>query len=667
MDVISFEYTKQRKEFGRHPTFSDSKVDVTSVSFKDKKNEGSAVNPSKRSMQTQATGAIATQTREEVEKQWIPKKSNTVDLDCVPEMSEHWVNTERFVQCHKGMQHTQGGWPKDVKTSDVQDRERFLRRIENLPQYTAAIKDLCKTVEGVIQQNHTVDIYENYFDKDEEEEESTTEPPSAKTVCVFRDRKAGDFKRAATKISWHPDGTSKLAVAYSIMQFQQMPENMPVSSFIWDVNSPNEPDFELVPPSPLSSLVYNPRSQDYIVGGCYNGLVSFWDLRKGKEPVESSLIEHSHRDPVYDIFWIQSRTGNECVSSSTDGQLLWWDVRKLAAGPTDSMSLRVGGESQPPSAASLLPSAQGGANNVIYGATCLEYRTDAGATRYLMGSEQGVPVLADRKAKKEASAAPTNDNTKSIKTVFGSESGRHHGPIYSIQRHPYAPKYFLSVGDWSARVWIEDIKTPLLSTKFDRSYLTGGCWSPSRPGVFFTTKMDGTLDIWDYFYKQNDPVFSTKVGDQPLTAIKVHAQGRLVALGAQDGSATILQISNGLSEQQPNEKQSITQMFERETKREKNLELRLNQKKREANQGQRKNVDTSASSTKSDEKLDALLKQVESDFFRLIEDKDSRAAPQPSSDDAESGEKMESAQDAIAKKEALVEAAKAEQAAAQAV
>ena len=29
--------------------------------------------------------------------------------------------------------------------------------------------------------------------------------------------------------------------------------------------------------------------------------------------------------------------------------------------------------------------------------------------------------------------------------------------------------------------------------------------------MFFTTKMDGTLDIWDYFFKQNDPTFTLQV------------------------------------------------------------------------------------------------------------------------------------------------------------
>lgn len=43
------------------------------------------------------------------------------------------------------------------------------------------------------------------------------------------------------------------------------------------------------------------------------------------------------------------------------------------------------------------------------------------------------------------------------------------------------------------------------------AYLTDGAWSPTRPAVFFTTKMDGTLDIWDFVFKQCDPALSLKV------------------------------------------------------------------------------------------------------------------------------------------------------------
>ena len=51
------------------------------------------------------------------------------------------------------------------------------------------------------------------------------------------------------------------------------------------------------------------------------------------------------------------------------------------------------------------------------------------------------------------------------------------------------------------------------------AYLTDGAWSPVRPAVFFTTKMDGTLDIWDFVFKQCDPALSLKVTCTPSRCI----------------------------------------------------------------------------------------------------------------------------------------------------
>ena len=57
------------------------------------------------------------------------------------------------------------------------------------------------------------------------------------------------------------------------------------------------------------------------MGGSYNGLISYFDTRKGETPVDSSIIEKSHRDPVYKIAWLHGKTPNECASTSTDGQV----------------------------------------------------------------------------------------------------------------------------------------------------------------------------------------------------------------------------------------------------------------------------------------------------------------------------------------------------------
>jgi dynein axonemal intermediate chain 2 len=512
------------------------------------------------------------------------------------------VNTERFVQESKGLQHTQGAWPKEVKTAERQDKERFVRRIENLKEYQNAVRHLTAVVENTIKQNNTLDLYEEYFTN--LPDTVSSEPPAAKTVSVFRD--PNEQKRAATQISWHPDGTPKLAVSYSSIQFQRNSEDVPVSSYIWDVANPNEPDFELQPRSPLTCVKYNPRMSDHVVGGSYNGAISFWDLRKGNQPIETSVLEQSHHDPVYAIYWIQSRSGNECCSISTDGQMLWWDVRNLGKGPIDSFKLE-----RP--------------DGLTFGASCLEYRSDAGATRFLVGTEQGQPVLIDRKAKKDA------DSQITIKAVYGADIGRHHGRINTIQRNPFSPKYFMSVGDWTTRLWNEDLKQPVLTSYYESAYVTSSCWSPTRPSVFFVTKSDATLEVWDFYYKQNDPVFSTKVGDCELTSVSVHKAGRLVAVGSADGTTSILEISDSLALPQPNEKQSLQVMFERETKREKNLEIRYNQRRKDARKAANKRVGSAAGARNAtavdrkgvaddedDDGMEDLIKKTEASFYAAI-------------------------------------------------
>ena len=155
-----------------------------------------------------------------------------------------------------------------------------------------------------------------------------------------------------------------------------------------------------------------------------------------------------------------------------------------------------------------------------------------------------------------------NRKAKNPADRVGTSYHGHHGPVYSLERNPFNPKYFMSIGDWSARVWMEDLKTPIMTTRYHNSYLTGGTWSPTRPGVFFTIKGNGEFDAWDYYYKQNDPALSVKVTEGvSLTSFNVQDTGRLVTIGAADGSATLMELCEGLYTPQPNEKQRYVPAF----------------------------------------------------------------------------------------------------------
>ena len=76
------------------------------------------------------------------------------------------------------------------------------------------------------------------------------------------------------------------------------------------------------------------------------------------------------------------------------------------------------------------------------------------------------------------------------------------------------------------------------------------------------------------YYKQHEPTLSMQVHNDGLYSVSVEPQGQMLTTGSVDGSIYLLELSRGLTELQRNEKSAVTQMFERESKREKNLEAR---------------------------------------------------------------------------------------------
>lgn len=85
------------------------------------------------------------------------------------------------------------------------------------------------------------------------------------------------------------------------VQFQQQPSDMPLKSYVWDVNNPNTPEFEMAPNSQICCAKFNLKDHNIIGAGQYNGQFTFYDLRKGSSAVDATPIDVSHRDPVYDM------------------------------------------------------------------------------------------------------------------------------------------------------------------------------------------------------------------------------------------------------------------------------------------------------------------------------------------------------------------------------
>jgi len=567
-------YTKKRTEFGKQCRFTDGDTQILE-------------------------SILPTDVYDDDYEQRNPVVTG---VDTTRHWSETEVNTERVIIRNASMRHTEGGWPKDVDFTEQSDVKRFRKKVEKDEDYQYSMKSLFPMVQKCIKQNNTVNIYEEYFDA--KETDHSSEPPLAKGLAVFRD--PSSVARPATSVNWHPEASSgKIAVSYSVLNFQDKRLNDPhmsSSAYIWDITNSNKPIVGIVPPSLLSCLRYNPKNLDTLVGGSCNGMISYYDLRKPNgptgtcRPVECSAIEKSHHDPVSDVYWISSKTGHQCVSVSTDGQMLWWDTRKLEE-PIDRLILETNSK----------------AGEVTLGGSSLEYSTEAGPTKFLVGTEQGIVVSVNLRNKK------TNNGI----TIFDTGAGKHQGSIPTIQRNPSHNKYFMTVGDWRARIWSDDLKNPVITTSYHDSYLTGGCWSPTRAGVFYVTRADGVMDIWDIGHSQNEIAYSHKVSDVSLSSISVEGNtqggGKLVAVGDANGTVSLLEVCDSLAYPKQNEKSIVNAMFERETKREKNLEVRERDVKRaRAQEEERMKIEKGEAEFDVDNQEKDELVRLEDEFFTFV-------------------------------------------------
>ena len=89
----------------------------------------------------------------------------------------------------------------------------------------------------------------------------------------------------------------------------------------------------------------------------------------------------------------------------------------------------------------------------------------------MIGSTLGAVLCCSRKA-------------KDGKDVVLNRYKAHHGPLRSLQRNPLFPKNFLTAGDWSMKIWSEDITSSPLQWVWSGDKMI----TPNHNNPFFKTR-----------------------------------------------------------------------------------------------------------------------------------------------------------------------------------
>ena len=690
-----------------------------------------------------------------------PSRLGTVtNVDCAPMMCNTAVNTYRHRMFSRGCTHVEGGWGEGIDSSDLQQTARYRRKVQRQPELVRSLTHAAAVASTCVRQNATVNLFEEYFAGDQHTGLGSDANPAVHDVTVLTD--PSPIKRACVGVSWQSPSSNRLATAHcnGAVGRSATAGNTPAAvesageqlqSYVWDIERASAPVQELLPKSPLCTLVFNHTHPDVLLGGTFAGMVALFDLRAGPHPTSSSYLEYGHTEPVTSAVWTRQRAGMEVVTVSTDRQVCWWDARRLsepvlrqplviprhscppvafaaaddaddpvaaihgagtsARSPSYRQHLRrrdhtrrrlsvrgpmtpssvvaqsiVGGDMSvlgggglgagtavggPASlwgtrrTSTVLPSGRSvpshGGGTVVGGLCIAQGLGVGGMPMLLVSTEHGAIVSpghpsviggSDTAAGAMAAAAAvaaaavanstagsdtlrsagvgagggggsdprlppssrrggalSGDGTRSragagsyrsggggggggsgsggggdrrrrasVSTVGSvgtgvSEGGGllrnpevftgHAGPVPAVHMHPLLPGFFVTAGEWCTRLWSTDLTRPILSPGPRAALLTGAQWSPTRAGVWLSTRTDGVLDVWDLLQSQTRPTLEEQVSNEALAAVGIHPQGQLLAVGDVGGSIHVATLSNSLCAAQPSEAASVQAVLDR--------------------------------------------------------------------------------------------------------
>ncbi|XP_055378977.1 dynein intermediate chain 3, ciliary-like [Condylostylus longicornis] len=510
-----FQFTRPRKRFGRQPLYSDR----NEVLFDERSNHAYFY-------------------QNYVLKNPLNRSTNFSEQFAISE-----AQTDNVTIAHRSMNHTEGGWPKEINHLDEEQNIRHRKKVEREDNWGKQCILLAKATLHSVAQNAVVNIYENYFSKHLPLE--LKNDFKAINVQIYHDLKYPT--RPVSQVDWTPTEQSRFLAAHSI--FETFPTFTYENDFyIWDCHNPLVPYVTLRSPVQATKVKICPKNDNLIAGGLKSGSVALWDARVNGDPEAISPLEVAHQDAVTAFCWVFSKTNTEFYTGSLDGLIRYWDGRNLRH-PTFEVYLDpIKAEKQDPGRS--------------HGCTCLEFEYTI-PVRFMAGTIKGQLFLGNRQGTTHLECLSSNFNVMD-------------GPIVSIERNIFFVKNFLIIGGFLAKIYSEECKDfPIMRFPQQRYELTCAVWSPARCSVFVTGNMNGNIDFWDVLLDQKVPTFTMSQFRAPISTIAFKRDGKLLAVGTRQGDVYMIKVDEAFTKSGSKDKALLSAMFERELQRVKLLEGRI--------------------------------------------------------------------------------------------
>ncbi|KAJ8728159.1 hypothetical protein PYW08_016544 [Mythimna loreyi] len=555
----TYEYTKRRRNFGRQTLFQ-----VVPAQLLD------SINPNK-----------------DDQKEYILRNPVHRQVQATYSASQNETNTLEIKTHEQNVNHTEGGWPREVNPANEDHVLRHRRRIMHEDSYIKSVQNLSTSLFHYADQNNAIEMYQTYYADMPEQE--PVEKYGIRIANVFRD----ESQRPITCVKWTNETNSKLAVAYCFKTCMPEPELNKINDcYLWDVHRQTKPVYKIRPEYPCWQLACSPSTPELLICGLEKGIANVFDVREGTKAVSSSSIYNSHREGITSILYTNSRTYSEFFTGSSDGQCLWWDLRNLSH-PLDQLPMSI----------RLKPSEHPNMSNAE-GVSTLEF--DNGMpTKFLCGTETGLVINANRMG-------------RSHSDILVSYWNAHTGSVQAVQRSPCTFRMFLTCGDYTVKVWSEEVRTaPIIVTRPYKNQVSDAAWAPLRFSSYMSVCAGGIFYYWDLLRKYKEPVMTLQISKHGLTRITPHPEGESVAVGDCKGALHLMHLSENMAIPGSRDKLLMGQIYERETRREHILDSRLKELRLKARVEEEAAANEQPEEETDDEELEHATEEV---YFRIVQE-----------------------------------------------
>lgn len=132
----------------------------------------------------------------------------------------------------------------------------------------------------------------------------------------------------------------------------------------------------------------------------------------------------------------------------------------------------------------------------------------------------------------------------------------HDGHVLVVDRNPFLPSLFLSIGRNVLALWTADTMWTAIFWRRRAAQINCVKWSLNRPSVFFVSRSDGSFEAWDILSRTDEPCLVDVLGGSTLSYLSQHKLSlpqNAVVVGDYNSSARLLIIPNGFTTPLENE------------------------------------------------------------------------------------------------------------------